>query len=362
MPALRTRRSCGAVAASASDTTTRRPKPSSLRLSAIARASGDHANERCPGPHDGSACSCASASTHVGSVTDAGDGPHVHPAVELGDERERVARRREARLTDRDVVTTATTVGIASASSTATRDDARAVPRHVREVPLVPRERATVGRPRRDPTRSRRATPAAATRRRRGRRPRRRSCRRARARTRPGCRRATTVGAAARPSRDRTRAPARRSPAIDEEPAVGRGVDQRVVVDPAVAHRRRRRRGEVTGTSAVTMTSGPRPSAGATTRSTRPPNASSQARRVPPGDQRASPRVRDRATAAAEMPVMRPEAKRSDLHVRRIGVPSARLFRSCRLSPRVSASPGWSTGATRTAAARGSTPATSPGS
>ena len=62
----------------------------------------------------------------------------------------------------------------------------------------------------------------------------------------------------------------------------------------------------VTGTAAVRVTAGVDPSAAATTRSTRPPNASSQASRAPPGDQRASPKVRERATAVAEIAVIRP--------------------------------------------------------
>ena len=53
-------------------TTTRRPKPSSLRFTAMAVPSGDHANERWPGPHDGSACSCGSSSTGCADVPSAG--------------------------------------------------------------------------------------------------------------------------------------------------------------------------------------------------------------------------------------------------------------------------------------------------
>ena len=45
----------------ASVTTTRRANPPSFRHSAIASESGDHANERWPGPHAGSAWSCGSA-------------------------------------------------------------------------------------------------------------------------------------------------------------------------------------------------------------------------------------------------------------------------------------------------------------
>ena len=203
--------SVGRVAPSpSSGTTTRRPKPSSLRVSAIARASGDHANERCPGPHDGSACSCGfgehgTSARRRRASTD----PHVHPAVELGDERERVARRREPRLADRDVVATGDQgrrrVGIVDRDG----DDPRAVPGHVREVPLVPRERAPVGRPGGIPRVVGVRDRAAAIRSRRRRRPRRRRCRRARARTRPAGRRA--------------RPPARRR----DRPARGPGPDPR---------------------------------------------------------------------------------------------------------------------------------------
>ena len=51
-----------------SRTTSSRPKPSSLRVRASAAPSGDQANDRCPGPHGGSACSAGSSHAGVGSV------------------------------------------------------------------------------------------------------------------------------------------------------------------------------------------------------------------------------------------------------------------------------------------------------
>ena len=55
-----------------SDMLTRRPNPSSLRFTAIAAPSGAHANDRCPGPHEGSACSRASSTNGRAGAPSAG--------------------------------------------------------------------------------------------------------------------------------------------------------------------------------------------------------------------------------------------------------------------------------------------------
>ena len=143
-----TRRS--AASSSASATTTRRPKPSSLRRARSRAPSGDHANDRWPGPHVGSAWSCASAEHARRCVADAGDAPHVPPTVGVRDVRERAPSARTAagrpRRRRRRRRPPARRRG-----RRRERDDARAVPRHRREVPLVPGERAAVGGPRRVP-------------------------------------------------------------------------------------------------------------------------------------------------------------------------------------------------------------------
>ena len=248
------------------------------------------------------------------------------------------------------------------------------------------RRRATT----RDPTRSRHARPVRATRHRRGGPPRRHTRRRARRRTQPD-RRPGRRSAPRRARRARAPAPARPSPrsrGADHRPPRTPGCRRSAQQYPPPPYAPR----VVTGNSAVTTLAAPERSAGATTRSTRPPKASSHASRVPSGDHLASPSARDRATAAAEIgltparltsagpaprrprsatgarPRRQPTAGHPsdcigpDLDFRPNRTASARLCGSCRRSPTVSASPGWSTGATRTAAARASTPGTSPAS
>ena len=216
-------------------TTTRRPKPSSLRHERDrARRRATTRTNAGRDPTTARRARAARASTHVGASPAPRDGPHVHPAVELGDERERVARRREPRLTDRDVVATgdhaSRRVGIVErdAPRCATRPTAcSGGPTRAR--PACDRPADHVGIPRvvgvRHPPRPRAAVEVddgdvAARRHARPRRP-------------PGCRRARRP--ARRHGRRATgRAPDRRRRGDDEEPAVGGGVDQRVVVDPAV--------------------------------------------------------------------------------------------------------------------------------
>ncbi len=71
--------------------------------------------------------------------------PHVHPPALVGHVRERVADRREARLADGNRVAPGDPARL---GVTAPHHDARRVPRHVRQIPLVPGQRAAVGRPR----------------------------------------------------------------------------------------------------------------------------------------------------------------------------------------------------------------------
>ena len=73
---------------------TRRPKPSSLRLSTMAAPSGDHANDRWPGPHDGSACSCGSSTSGTGAPPSPAARAHtfIQPSAS-DDERQRVVGR-----------------------------------------------------------------------------------------------------------------------------------------------------------------------------------------------------------------------------------------------------------------------------
>ncbi len=280
--------------------------------------------------------------------------------------------RREAWLTDRDVVTPGDHRRHGVGSSRASRDDARAVPGHVREVPLVPGERATVGGPRRiprvvgvrhppRPLRRRRASTTAMS----------HAVVALHARTRPGCRRGRRPGR----RRGRRATSTRTGPpvaAIDEEPAVGRGVDEGVVVDPGVAAAAvgtERGHGHLGGDGEV----------GARTVGGGHHEIDPAAEGVEPGQagrRRATSAPRPgcatpRRTAAAEMPVSGPrrdaralnrDCKGSDLHVRSDRAAVCETAPLMPSPPRVSASPGWSTGATRTAAARGSTPAISPGS
>ena len=227
----------------------------------------------------------------------------------------------------------------------------------------MPREQRAVGRPRRDPTRSRRARRAPATPSRRAARPRCRTRRRARSRTRP--RRAPRPPA--RPRGRRGSAPARRrrrraittsrpSPATTTSssssaqhqpppsPHVGGHDDRR---RRAVGRRRPRgRRGR---------------------RSCRSRRAGS-----PPGDQRGSATPRDRATIAAVIRAVTPaNASRAGSPAARdppgswalacirasppsILVTSCLIVRSpCRAPATPCASPSSSTAATRTAAGQG---------
>ena len=124
------------------------PNPSSLRVNTIDEPSGDHANERWPSPHDGSPCSSCSSTTGLASD------PSRRPATGSTSPSRRTGRRarpvgREARLLHARAVATATTTrGRGVGARHGAYDDAACVPRHRRNVPLVPRDMTTVGRPR----------------------------------------------------------------------------------------------------------------------------------------------------------------------------------------------------------------------
>ena len=290
----------------------------------MTRPSGDHANERWPGPHDGSACSCGSSSTGTGASRRSG-ATHTFIQPDASETNASVrAVGREPRLADRDVVAARDQTRLASWPSSVATHDPRPVPRHVREVPLVPRERACRRPTTPGPTRSRRARcdagqPEPSTRD-------DRDVARVVAleHERDACHRRARPRARRRARRVRAPAPARRSPG-----------------SRAGARRRRRRPVRrrppsstppppyapigVTGNSAVTVTAGPRTRRPARRRG-RPAPRTPRARPggSPPGDHRASPSVRDRATAAAEMAFTGPEANERGDH----RAQSARLHRA----------------------------------
>ncbi len=151
------------------------------------------------------------------------------------------------------------------------------------QVPLLPHERRDRRATTPDPRRSRRARRVAASANRRAERSRCRTCRRARSRTRP--RRAPTTRVA--------RHAVAGQRALD--PARGRHHDQTAVGRRPRAVRRRRP-GVAAADAAVGRHDRRRSarSDGATTTSARPSKASTQASRVPDGDQRGSLTLRDR--------------------------------------------------------------------
>ena len=198
---------------------TRRAKPSSLRHSAIASDAGDHANDRWPGPHAGSAWSCGSTSSgRASGAVGVAELEHVHvpPTRLVGDVGEHAGVGREAGLTHRHVRASGHDAGhrprdgprarCATRSTTSRRGPTRATR------PSARRRRSQ------GPRRNRHATSAAA---RRGRRPRSRRRRaRRRARTRRGSdRRDRPPGAAARPSRATTAAGPPATGATTSEPS-----------------------------------------------------------------------------------------------------------------------------------------------
>ena len=168
---------------------------------------------------------------------------------------------------------------------------ARPVPRHVGQIPLVPRERRPVGRPRRIP----RVVGV-----RDAHRPRRPVERHDRDVARVvALDRERDLAARRDGGRDRV---ARRGAAPGARRAVGarsrasrpsRGDDHQLVVARPSTSRRR------AAHSAVTTIGGAEPSAAATTRSERPSKLSTQARRFPDGDQRGSATPCERAISAA---------------------------------------------------------------
>ena len=130
----------------ATSSTHSRPKPCSLRQNATWLPSGDHANDRCPGPHDGSPCSALllHERTRAGAV--AIGPPEVEPPVRVAEEGELRSVGREAGLLHGHAFTTRHRDRIAAAVRGANHD-AALVPRHVGNVPLVPRDVGRVGRP-----------------------------------------------------------------------------------------------------------------------------------------------------------------------------------------------------------------------
>ena len=200
--------------------------------------------------------------------------------------RTRAGRRSgEARLADTDRVATRDDLGRAAVVA---HHDARRVPRHVGQVPLVPREPRSVGRPGRIPrVVGRRAAlrPRAAVERDDG-----------------DVARVVALDRRTRPRLGprppaRSARPSRREHADD---AVRRAARRR-----SGRRRRRRRARRRTPRRSRRRSRCPRsrppaarPSAGATTRSARPSCAAIQARRAPVGDQRGSATEPERATIA----------------------------------------------------------------
>ena len=128
-------------------TTTSRANPSSFRHSAIASDAGDHANERCPGPHAGSAWSCGSTSNGRAPVA-VGDAATTGRSTTRSRRRRTRAGARRARTGAGPPRRAAHRPRPAAALVAVDEHDPRRGPRHRREVPLVPRDPATVGRDR----------------------------------------------------------------------------------------------------------------------------------------------------------------------------------------------------------------------